>query len=316
LWFSGLCRIDWSNSTLLDLGSELSPMPWFLAFLGAKTTLVESNEQWIPQWKWIRKETGIPMDWRIVPSEQLLFLNDTFDVVTSFSVIEHQRDKKTAVNEAARVLKPGGLFAVSFDICEPSMGMTFPEWNGKALTMREFETLIWDHPLFSHKNTSPRWNVEDTQEFITWHLKSAPHHNYVVGAALLRKTPLPHARPQFRFDRGWYSEERAAGEWWHWSNKEGQIDIYCVRDMEVEIHFELFSLPPKNNVDVFLNGRPIFRYDINWQGFRPANPLIINLPGGSHTLLFKSQREAVILSTDPRPLAFSVKNFSLRPAMK
>jgi SAM-dependent methyltransferase len=92
-----------------------------------------------------------------------------------------------AVNEIARVLKPGGIFALSFDICEPEMGMTFPEWNGKALTFSEFENLIWNHPEFDNGGVRPDWNLEDIPEFTAWHLQSAPHHNYVTGAAVLRK---------------------------------------------------------------------------------------------------------------------------------
>ena len=94
---------------------------------------------------------------------------------------EHRRDKRTPIELVARVLKPSGLFALSFDICEPSMGMTVPEWNGKALTMGEFENLIWNHPAFDNKDFKPEWNLEDIPEFMRWHLQSAPHHNYVVG---------------------------------------------------------------------------------------------------------------------------------------
>lgn len=172
---------------MLDIGSELGPMPWFLASIGSEVMLTETDRQWLPHWENIARETGLSVNWRLVSDETLPFPDGCFDVVTSFSVIEHQRDKMMAVNEVVRVLKPGGLFAISFDICEPVMGMTFPEWNGKALTMVEFEKLIWNHPGFSKKDLLPKWNVEDIQEFIKWHLKSAPHHNYVVGAAELYK---------------------------------------------------------------------------------------------------------------------------------
>ena len=85
------------------------------------------------------------------------------------------------------MLKPNGMFAASFDICEPDMGMTYPEWNGKALTMKEFEDLVWENTAFDNGGQRPQWNVDDCDDFIRWHLQSAPHHNYVVGAAILRK---------------------------------------------------------------------------------------------------------------------------------
>ena len=187
LWFNGLSQMNWKGSPLLDIGSELSPMPWFLASLGANVTLTETDQQWVPKWERICEETRLEVKWRIVSGERLPFADKSFDLVTSFSVIEHQRDKKTAVNEVVRVLKPGGLLAISFDICEPEMGMTFPEWNGEALTMAQFEKLIWNHSALDNKGHRPRWNVEDIPQFIKWHLQSAPHHNYTVGAAVLRK---------------------------------------------------------------------------------------------------------------------------------
>lgn len=187
IWFHGLASMEWSNARLLDFGSEISPMPWVLASLGAQVTMVETDPQWIPVWEKIKQETGLPVDWRIISDEYLPFADESFDVVTSFSVIEHQPDKVRAVDEVARVLKHGGTFGISFDICEPAMGMTFPEWNGRALTMQEFEEIIWKHSAFDTGESTPRWNVENCPEFLQWHLQSAPHHNYVVGAAIIKK---------------------------------------------------------------------------------------------------------------------------------
>ena len=187
LWFNGLECVDWANVRLLDLGSELSPMAWFLASLGAMVTLTEADDQWVHAWEEVKNKTGLSVDWHITQDERLPFLDNAFDVVTSFSVIEHQDDKHLAIDEIVRVLKPEGMFAMSFDICEPDMGMTFPEWNGKALTMTEFEELVWENPAFDNGGEKPQWNVDDCAEFIEWHLQSAPYHNYVVGAAILRK---------------------------------------------------------------------------------------------------------------------------------
>jgi len=188
LWFNGLECMDWANVRMLDLGSELSPMAWFLASLGAQVTLVEADDQWVSAWEDVRKNTGLNVDWQITNDEHLPFPDKSFDVVTSFSVIEHQQDKRRAIDEITRVLKHEGMFAMSFDICEPDMGMTFPEWNGKALTMKEFEDLVWENPAFDKGGEKPLWNVNDCTDFIKWHLQSAPYHNYVVGAAILRKT--------------------------------------------------------------------------------------------------------------------------------
>jgi hypothetical protein len=188
LWLGGLDRIDWSRSHLVDLGTALSPMPWVCALLGAKVTLIETRDRFVPAWTALRDKLRLDVSWHIVDSERIPVADAAADVVTSFSVLEHQPDKAAAVSEAARVLRPGGTLALSFDICEVDRGMTFPEWNGRALTLREFEATIWSRPAFGSP-TRPDWNTADIPAFIEWHRVSAPHHNYVVGAAILRKNP-------------------------------------------------------------------------------------------------------------------------------
>lgn len=191
LWHHGLSEIDWRGKRVLDLGTEQSPFPWWLATKGAHVTLVETSRNWIEQWETVRATLGgVKVDWSIVDSCQLPYPKDTFDVVTSFSVIEHQDNKVLAAAEVGRVLKPGGRFGISFDICEPSLGMTFPAWNGRALTMKEFETAIWNQPAFGRR-VPPQWNLEDIPPFLRWHRQTAPHHNYVTAAAILEKPARP-----------------------------------------------------------------------------------------------------------------------------
>ena len=182
----GLGAMDWRGKHLVDFGSEISPMPWLLAARGASVTLIETDPQWQPVWATLRAKLGVAVDWHIVSSELLPLESEFADAVTSFSVIEHQPDKRRALVEIARVLKKNAPLFISFDVCEPAMGMTFPEWNGRALTMKEFEDEIWNHPEF-RRSAPPAWNVEDIPAYRTWHLRSAPHHNYVTGAAVLVK---------------------------------------------------------------------------------------------------------------------------------
>ncbi|MBL9206466.1 MAG: methyltransferase domain-containing protein [Opitutaceae bacterium] len=190
LWFAGLETVDWSRARLLDIGSELSALPWWLASRGARVTLVEASENYCQHWIFVRNKLGLQdrVDWHIVPDASLPVPSSCIDVVTSLSVIEHQADKTKAVSEVARVLKPGGLFALSFDLAEPELGMSYPAWNGRALTRGEFEQLLARHP---HLELQPPlvWNDEDIAPFLSWHRQTAPHHTYVTGAAVLRRVP-------------------------------------------------------------------------------------------------------------------------------
>ncbi len=182
----GLETMRWPGRHLVDFGSEISPLPWLLATQGARVTLIETDPQWQPIWERLRNELGVKVDWHIVTSELLPLPDASADAVTSFSVIEHQPDKRRAISEIARILKKNAPFFVSFDICEAAQGMTFPEWNGRAITLAEFEDEIWRHPAFGNTER-PTWNLADIPAYQAWHLQSAPHHNYVTGAAVLVK---------------------------------------------------------------------------------------------------------------------------------
>jgi protein-tyrosine sulfotransferase len=183
LWQNGLSRLKLDGARVFDLGSELSPMPWILALLGARVTLVETDKRFVPAWRKLRDGLRVRVDWAIVTDERIPAKDASADLVTSLSVLEHQPDKAGAIAEIARVLRPGGCLALSCDICEPSLGMSHPEWNGAALTLEQFAS-VWQAPGFG--NTSPP-DLDRSQipSFLEWHRRSAPHHNYVVGAAVM-----------------------------------------------------------------------------------------------------------------------------------
>jgi len=186
LWLALVSRVDVSRARVVDIGSERSPMPWLMAMLGAQVTLVETNREYEQHWRRLRRILGVELDWHFVESAGLPMESNSADLVTSYSVIEHQTDRRRAIDEAARVLRPGGTLAISFDVCEPELGMAFPTWNGRAMTLAEFEREVWDHPAFGAL-LAPGWNREDIATFLEWHRSTAPHHNYAVGAAVLVK---------------------------------------------------------------------------------------------------------------------------------
>lgn len=311
LWFNGLNKIDWNGKRVIDIGSGLSPMPWHLATLGAKVTIVERSPQWVTQWEAIKNKLAVDVDWMIVDNEILPVHNESVDVVTSFSVIEHQMDKNKAVAEIIRILKPEGMLAISFDICEPKMGMTFPEWNGTALTIREFEDLFWFHPYFgNHK--APEWNTQDIPEFIEWHLKSAPHHNFTVGAALLTKALHPIFKPLFQMGDGWHSEERDGNDNWRWAAHKGDIQIVCRKSGKLSVNFQLMTALFPNSVRLELDNNAIANCEIGWTGFKAVESVIVDVSAGHHTLRFVSDSSPVLCLPDNRPLNFAVKNFHLK----
>ena len=96
LWFNGLSQLDWRGRRIVDLGSEISPMPWLLAKLGAEVLLVEADGQWIERWERVRRALGVPVRWSIVGDERIKAPDGWADAVISFSVIERVIRKTSA----------------------------------------------------------------------------------------------------------------------------------------------------------------------------------------------------------------------------
>src|SRR6185436_13090033 len=81
--------------------------------------------------------------------EEIPLADETVDVVISNCVINLAADKRKVLAETARVLKPGGRFAVSDVIADPDMDEAtradMQQWTGcvaGALTRAEFEDAL------------------------------------------------------------------------------------------------------------------------------------------------------------------------------
>ena len=198
LWFNGLQEIIRPGVKVLDIGSEMSPMPWYFASRGARVTLVEQHSHLHERWNRIRERLAVCVDWKVSHAESLPLEEGSFDVVTSLSVIEHQADKRQAINEMLRVLREGGLLGLSFDLCESKYGMSYPDWNGFPLSLDRFEQLLWNHEEVATGGFELEWNEDDIEDFLAWHRTTADHHTYVVGAGILQKRGNPLDRVRVR----------------------------------------------------------------------------------------------------------------------
>jgi SAM-dependent methyltransferase len=188
-----------AGARILDIGSERSPFPFHLSGKGYRVTITDIEKKWREDWDRASRVLSVRLDQAICPAERLPFPDATFDVYLSVSVIEHTRFKEETILEAARVLKPGGLLLLTFDIYEEERGMVYPSEFGSALSMHQFDALFEKMPCFRPLDRALSWNVEAIPGFLKWHYSTKPIHRYVVGAAAFRRSGH-HLKPQATMD--------------------------------------------------------------------------------------------------------------------
>jgi polysaccharide pyruvyl transferase WcaK-like protein/SAM-dependent methyltransferase len=162
---------------------------------------VETEPVYVAKWIDIKERNGFPVSWRLLSDPALPFEGDMFDAVISYSAIGRMGDYESVLNEAVRVLRPGGLICMTFGICEPSYGMAFPTRNDTALDMATFDRLVWRRDDLTPLDPAANWNLGDIEQFLEWHRSQDACNNYAVGGAVMQKRGVPRPRvslPRFR----------------------------------------------------------------------------------------------------------------------
>lgn len=106
------------NTILLDVGGGWGLDDLLFAHKGANSIVVDLNNLDLKKGKEICKNLNLldKIHYLVADARKLPFTNETFNVVTSFSAIEHlpcRDDFKVWIKEMVRVLKSGGKFVLT-----------------------------------------------------------------------------------------------------------------------------------------------------------------------------------------------------------
>jgi arsenite methyltransferase len=110
-----LCRID-EGSYVLDVGCGAGATPCFLAKrYGCRVVGVDNSERMIERSRERAKREGVAgrVEFRVADAQDLPFEDGLFDAVITESVTAFPEDKQRAVDEYARVTKPGGTVGLN-----------------------------------------------------------------------------------------------------------------------------------------------------------------------------------------------------------
>jgi len=104
---------------VLDAGSGVTYFPYFLRheIPHSEITCFDSNNTYHPMFAAVNKTMGeskvkFTEGWL----QKLPFEDDSFDAVCCISVLEHTSNYEEILDEFARVLRPGGLLVITFDL--------------------------------------------------------------------------------------------------------------------------------------------------------------------------------------------------------
>jgi glycosyltransferase involved in cell wall biosynthesis/SAM-dependent methyltransferase len=127
--FAAECLADLEREStgpldVLDVGCGVVPFCNWVARRGHRVTAIdplESDVEFLTG-NDVNAFYGSDVDYRVGLGEQLEFPDNSFDVVTCISVLEHvpPGNDRVALWEMARVLKPGGRLIITFDVAPPS----------------------------------------------------------------------------------------------------------------------------------------------------------------------------------------------------
>lgn len=130
--FTGDCLYNWSRrweypycwlnleapagARVLDAGSGITFFPFFLERAGLKVACADIDPALAGAFDLANRRLGGAVDYHVCGIEALDFPDRSFDAVACVSVLEHAPRRADSVAELARVLKPGGRLAITWDV--------------------------------------------------------------------------------------------------------------------------------------------------------------------------------------------------------
>jgi hypothetical protein len=190
LWLNALGRLDCAGLKLVDLHGQATPVPWFMAALGAQVILLAQDSRWIPDWERWRSRLNTNLTWRIGPLESWPIGRSWADAVSAFSM---PRLDLHALAEAGRFLRPGGLLTISLRARPPQMDVDWHCPADRIDGVGQIERALFNIPGFRQMRETTS-NAVDVHEQGGTAAGHADPQDWLSTAAILQRD-LPGGQP-------------------------------------------------------------------------------------------------------------------------
>ena len=166
---------------VLDAGSGVTFFPWLLhrAFPRAGIRCCDINADWAGLFEQIGRRSGQSVEFLARSLEHTGLESNSIDVLYCISVLEHAPNYLEIIEEFSRILRPGGLVVITFDISLEKGGHLSPV-EGDELLGAIYRGLLGADSAGSIPRTAGGLLTTD------------------IARTLGRPELLPWARPTFR----------------------------------------------------------------------------------------------------------------------
>jgi len=124
-----------TNPLIVDAGSGVTFFPFYVAneFPQSRVICLDSDESLGPVFSSIQAGKPGPVEFRKSDIRRIPADDDSCQIVYCISVLEHMDNPSASFEEFCRILKPGGLLILTFDISLSNESATINKSNAKRL---------------------------------------------------------------------------------------------------------------------------------------------------------------------------------------
>uniref|UniRef100_UPI0040573CBF hypothetical protein n=1 Tax=Acetatifactor sp. TaxID=1872090 RepID=UPI0040573CBF len=129
--------------------------------------------------------------------------------------------------------------------------------------------------------------------------------NHVAG--------LVECEAAIEIGEGFYEQETLGNDYWNWSSKESKLSLLKYGSQEeYELYFEVFAMETEKVETIMVCSEKGERLSLIQVKPNELTQVKINISAETEEIYFQYSGEVKTLETDPRELAFAIRNYNLR----